>query len=95
MGQSNLVENEQILENEAENVFVLVTRLTAYAFVTKIPNDSAKNVPLQKMEISVVWMLPVKRISLWNIDLNLCRRKWLRAGYFLQYYYAWQFSKDY
>lgn len=53
MGQSNLVENEQILEN-AENVFVLVTRLTAHAFVTKIPNDSAKNVPLQKMEISVV-----------------------------------------
>lgn len=48
MGQSNLV------ENEAENVFVLVTRLTAHAFVTKIPNDSAKNVPLQKMEISVV-----------------------------------------
>ena len=54
MGQSNPVENEQILENEAENVFVLVTRLTAYAFVTKIPNDSAKNVPLQRMEISVV-----------------------------------------
>lgn len=54
MGQSNPVENEQILENEAENVFVLVTRLTAHAFVTKIPNDSAKNVPLQKMEISVV-----------------------------------------
>lgn len=54
MGQSNLVENEQILENEAENVFVLVTRLAPHAFVTKIPNDSAKNVPLQKMEISVV-----------------------------------------
>lgn len=50
MGQSNLVENEQILEN----VFVLVTRLTHRAFVTKIPNDSAKNVPLQKMEISDV-----------------------------------------
>lgn len=54
MGQSNPVENEQILENEAESVFVLVTRLTAHVFVTKIPNDSAKNVPLQKMEISVV-----------------------------------------
>lgn len=54
MGQSNLVENEQILENEAQNVFVLVTRHTPHAFVTKIPNDSAKNVPLQKMEISVV-----------------------------------------
>lgn len=52
MGQSNLVESEQILENEAENLFVLVTRLTPHAFVTKIPNDSAKNVPLQKMEIS-------------------------------------------
>ena len=54
MGQSNLVENEQILENEAENVFVLVTRLIPRAFVTKIPNDSAKNVPLQNMEISDV-----------------------------------------
>lgn len=54
MGQSTLVENEQILENEAENLFVLVTRLTPQAFVTKIPNDSAKNVPLQKMEISVI-----------------------------------------
>lgn len=54
MGQSNLVENEQILENEAENVFVLVTRLAPHAFVTKIPNDSAKNAPLQKMVISVV-----------------------------------------
>lgn len=54
MGQSNPVENEQILENEAENVFVLVTRLAPHAFVTKIPNDSAKNAPLQKMVISVV-----------------------------------------
>lgn len=35
-------------------LFVLVTRLTPHAFVTKTPNDSAKNVPLQKMEISVV-----------------------------------------